>query len=447
MLKTTLRQIAGLKARMASAILAFGLLFLSACTTQPLIEEAKLNLAKQQYGQSLKNLSQAIEESPENADAFYYRGYIHSQIASNKSNPAKRLGNYEKMRAALLKAQQLYRDQKRSNQESADIVPLLQSTWSIEHNAGVALLEKDNPNEDQLANSIAHLTNATTIIPDSLVSHQMIALAYEKSEKSTELLSKLKYIRDHTEGKQSKEFHIRIVRTMLQEGQTDSAYAYYQQHNSALSDQHNITGILAQRYIQQEEHPRAIQLLNGLKEQYPDSVQILQNLGAQQYALAKRQAEQLQLDLQSRLDSLRNVDSLRYRVSLDSLPDQTKSSLWTDSLDATFANIEQQLAGGEYNYLRAGNLTQDDMTVLREVGIYFHNASKIYLTLAPYVSSQQYETTSGLIEDYIKTALPYLERVTEIQPQDTDIWKALYHAYSYLGMTPKADEAFKKANL
>jgi hypothetical protein len=170
-------------------------------------------------------------------------------------------------------------------------------------------------------------------------------------------------------------------------------------------------------------------------------------LGAQQFALAKRHTQNLSNQLDQRLDSLQQADSTTYATPPDSLNDQQIDQIWTDSLHTTFADIENLLAGGEYNYLRAGNLAQNRLPVLREVGLYFHNASKLYLTLTPYLSSNVEQRTQGLIEDYLQTALPYLERVADQQSEDTMIWRALYHAYSYLGMTPKADEAFPKANL
>jgi hypothetical protein len=88
------------------------------------------------------------------------------------------------------------------------------------------------------------LTNATTIIPDSLVSHQMLALAYEKAGKTDSLLNKLAYIRDLSPGVQSNTFHERIARALLEEGQTDSAYTYFRSHPEAFRENHAIPGVL-----------------------------------------------------------------------------------------------------------------------------------------------------------------------------------------------------------
>lgn len=452
MLKLQERSIAGFRARTASVMLAFGLLFLSAaCTTQPLVEDAKLNLAKQNYNQALKQLQKAIQEKPENAEAYYYRGYIQLKLAQGKSNPAKRKQNYTVMHDALTKAKTLFEEQNRAPKESLDIDPLLQSQWSREHNAGVKILKENqdeaNANEKKLTLAIAHLNNATILIPDSLISHQMLVLAYEQIGETEQLLSSLKYLRQHADDKLSDEFNSRIARALLKEGLTDSAYTYYQKHSSSFGRGSSVPVELSERYIEQNNHQRAIELLTQLKKEQPDSVSYLINLGAQQYLFARSQATQLTQALQTRFDSLSSQDSSFNATTIDELSAQQRDTLWTDSLSEKLTDIGDLLAEAEFNYIRAGTLSPDDIKVLTGVGTYFHNASRLFSNLTPYVYPDERAELQSRVRDYLTTALPYLERVAEEQPDNTTIWKALYHAYSYMSMTSKADAAFQKAGL
>jgi hypothetical protein len=433
-------------------MLAFGLLFLSvACTTQPLIEDAKLNLAKQNYNQALKQIQKALEEQPKNADAYYYRGYIHWKIAQGKKKPAARSQNYTVMHNALTKAKTLYEEQNRAPKEYRDIDPLLQSEWSSEHNSGVQILEKQSEsgstNAGQLDLAIAHLTNATTLIPDSLVSYRMLALAYEQKGATAKLLSTLDHLQEQSDTDLSDQYHNRIAQALLKEGLTDSAYSYYQQHQSLFESDSPVPVSLAQRYIQQQDHERSVELLTPLQEQHPDSLTYLMNLGAEQYLWAKEQTQQLRHRLDLRFDRMLEQDSTIKVDTVAQLADSQRVQLWSDSLHATYDHIQLLLAGSEAHYLRAGTLNPDNLDVLTAVGTYFHNASRVYQKLLPYVHQQERAEISQTIDDYLTTALPYMERVAEENPKNIKIWEALYHAYTYMNMTEKANEAFQKAEL
>ncbi|CUS82564.1 TPR repeat-containing protein [Candidatus Kryptonium thompsonii] len=49
-------------------------------------------------------------------------------------------------------------------------------------------------------------------------------------------------------------------------------------------------------------------------------------------------------------------------------------------------------------------------------------------------------------KDKFRQALPYLERLTEIDPNDVFIWELIGKIYANLGEVEKAEQAFKKAD-
>lgn len=417
---------------MIGLVLIFGLFF--GCTSHPLIEEAKLELSNGTYGNALKVINKAIEQEPDNPSAHYYRGFIYYNIAQSRKNIAKRTPAYRNMRKSLIRSDTLYHQQRTSARERRDIPDLIQSAWSTEHNAGVQTLENDKQN---LPLALAHFTNAVTIQPDSLISHEMMAETYFRMDSLAQATRTLEHIRSEFADTVSPDHIMRLVYLYTRQDSLNKATDLYLSADSLFADSTDLLQQLASYHLQRDNYQQAVDLLTELIDHKPQDADLRLAMGTQLYKLAEQQLQSVHQFYEQALpaDTAAISDSLSAALTVP------------DSLQFLRQKADNNLSQAEVQYLKAGNLDSDNINTFNAIGTFFQNAAGLYAELQPYVPPKQRQQIDLFVKDYLQTAMPYLERVAENNPEETRHWRNLYHVYSYLGMTNKADEAFKKADL
>ena len=69
--------------------------------TNPLIKEAKDGIKAKNYDAALASLDQALVEDSSNANAYYYKGVVYSEMAQNNPQVQNRKDSYSKMRKSF----------------------------------------------------------------------------------------------------------------------------------------------------------------------------------------------------------------------------------------------------------------------------------------------------------------------------------------------------------
>ncbi|UCH65779.1 MAG: tetratricopeptide repeat protein, partial [Ignavibacterium sp.] len=77
-----------------------------------------------------------------------------------------------------------------------------------------------------------------------------------------------------------------------------------------------------------------------------------------------------------------------------------------------------------------------------------YNLGVTYVSWGKQLKQLEEQTEVYNDEDFekFKSALPYIERISEEEPDDAQVWELLGQVYSILGMQDKAVDAFNKAD-
>lgn len=413
--------------RMLSLGLAFGLFF-SACTQEPTIQEAKLNLDRENYQKALSAANKAIDENSSAPEPYYYKGLTHYRLARQKTDPSKRKHDYRTMREALSTALKLYEDTEDQSTEREDINPLLRSAWSEEHNSGTRIIDTDSSlTEGLMNNAIAHLENATVLIPDSTVSFQALGNAYYRSGDISKAINAFEQIVERDSSKITDVLE-KLAFLYLEKGEADKATEYYQMADTTFENDLNIIHGLANAYISRDNHSKAIPLLRDLNERSPRNIEYHLALGTELYYLAREKAD--------------SVTTLYPEYKED------KDSTGLREMEQKIETIRESIREAEEHMTKAAKLEDETVEILNSVASFHQNCATVYKQLHDLRPTEDEKTQyQQLIESHLEDAIPYLQTLTETQEEDQKYWSQLYQIHSYLGNSDRADEALQKSNL
>ncbi len=202
----------------------------------------------------------------------------------------------------------------------------------------------------------------------------------------------------------------------LETDQPQQAVGVYEQANSFSDQNLNLLHGLSNAYISAGQHQEAIELLQVLIENEPENIIYGQSLATEFYQAATDEIEAIISDLQ-------NGEA----VDEESLT----------SADSLFQRAENE-------FERISNEYPDDADLKRSFAQFYQNSAAKYQKLLPLVDQKNEQQISKKIVQYLSSSIPLFEQLAEQQPNEQGIWQNLYQAYTYLGMTEKAEEA--KAN-
>lgn len=395
--------------------------FFIGCSTLSPSSQKNVNpdeLSTQELRVEINSINQRISSNQDDADLYYQKGYLLSQYAQKLENPSDRTATYEELQSSLQNAERLFADANLpSGKQKVD--ELLKVTWSSEHNIGVQIMQSDSTlDAEDFENAAIHFKNATRVLPDTAISYKMEARAYYKNGKNAEALQALEEARNEIDTLPA-EMLEQLAFLYLETGQPSKAVQVYEETETAISSGNlNVIHGLANAYISAGDHVKAVSLLNELVENEPDNIIYAQTLATEYYRLGSSKLAEITNGSSSSLSTaelLEDADSLftRARTQLES------------SLSGKTGNQELQEA---------------------LVSFYQNTASK-YQSVLPDLADSKKAEIREIIRDYLSSSIPVYEELVQEYPETSrTYWKNLYEAYSYLGMSEKAEEAKSKFN-
>lgn len=412
---------------MLSLALAFGLFFV-ACTQEPTVQEAKLNLDKENYKKALSAANKAIDENSNAPEPYYYKGLIHYRIAKQKTDPSERIDNYRNMREAFTGALQRYEEAETQSSEKEDIKPLLRSAWSEEHTSGTRIIDTDSSlAEGLMNNAIAHLKNATIIIPDSTTSYQALGNAYYRDG---DISGAVNSFEDMVQQDSSKKQDVlqKLAFLYLEKGDADKATEYYQMAETTFENDLNIIHGLANAYISRNNHAKAIPLLRDLNERSPRNIEYHLALGTELYYMAK-----------AKMDSVTALYP-QYKNEGD--------SAGVSKMEQKIDTIRSLIQEAEKHMTEAAKLDDGNVEILSSVASFHQNSANLYKQLLnKELSENEKAGLDKRIRSHLEAAIPHLRTITETREDTKKYWGQLFQIHSYLGNSGKAEEALQKSNL
>jgi len=450
---------------------------------------AKVYMQRQDWVNAEKQLLKEVENNPKNAEAWFLLGYVRGEQK-----------NYSGMLEAFNKSLEI------SNQFEKDINNFKLKYWVDNFNAGVTYFSRYQNNRDSVQyidRAIESFKTATMIIPDSASAYKNLAYSYlvkediesavKPLEKAIELsqwedveamklLGKIYYEfayrhtvkfedpsnrRDIAVGMSSDEVKNRL-------GEPEILTKPEPQPQTAPKGRRQTKPAPPQPQVEKWSYPKygltleiennVVKTIDFKGEKYQEgSVSVA--LDSSEF-YAGREWYDKSIEIFNKVRNITPSDEETLSFLSNAYINAGRSD---EALEAFRASVEAQPKNKyfRYNYgvllLKAERFEEAINEFKAAVEIDPNYKEAIYNLGASYVNwgvklKQQAEDLAlrqnleeqakyeAMSKEKFKQALPYLERLTEIEPDDAFIWELIGKIYANLGEVEKAESAFKKVD-
>jgi tetratricopeptide (TPR) repeat protein len=421
------------------SVFALSFILISCGPENELITPIKQGINSENYEAALVAADSAIAAEPTNGQANYYKAYALSRIAANEPVITDRMPILQEMYDNLIVARDKFDAMEEPPFESEQIVDLKLESWSREHNAAIPYATSDSVMasvEEPLKVAIAHLNNATTINPDSALSHDVKAQIYHMDS-------------DYANASKS------LVRAMEIRGTNTTAADYDR---------------LASYYFMVDDFTSALSAVNNGLDQYPDSVFLVQKKadalfqtgdteGALEVVgeLIARDPMNPQYHLVVGTQIYQRVQTLsdEYQDNNDMIYDLRDGDGSDDeiaAIETRNAEIQEESDGltarAEESLLKAAELDDSNPVAFNTLGILYQNkAAALFEQRNMTTDNDEAARFDELARAEAEKAMMNYEKAAELDPEDTGLWETLFRIYTLLDYREKAEEAMNKAGM
>ena len=417
-------------------------------TKDPLIDQASTMIVIGNYDQAIQITTQALVEDSSKGYMYYYRGLARASKAQDLTDPTTRNPLYVDSRADFDMGVEWMSQAEKTPQELEDTDQTLLSFWAYEFNEGVGNLNNDSlralvPDPDAYA--IANFSNAITIIPDSTVSYEALAYAYQAVGDLEAAIEAYEQVLEKKTSPTLDDYTF-VTNLYLRNEQYDMAEKRALETLDLFPDNTiAVIPLLADVYINIGETEKAIDLIRDLIAEDPTNDQYYRVLGIQIY----QNAEEVDQELSGMYEQLFELDREIARANRNPNPETVAQR---DALNEEITALEEktneltQMSVDEI--LKSVDLNPEFAESYRILGVIHQNKAANLDNKRNYtLDNDEAMEYNNQANEVLKEALGYYEKASELDPENTDIWQSLFQVYSRLGMNDKAMEAMEKAGL
>lgn len=430
-----------------SVVIAGILFYACSASNGSYLDQAKNNLDKKDYQQALAYADSATMADTSNAQAFYYKGYILSKLADSQSNPANRTTYYKKMHDAFAKAQKLFSNEKGQDKDQVLMRMDIVNHWTREHNSAIRLVTNDSSRpSNYLEQAIAHLKNATTISPDSLISWQVLGEVYIMNKNYDGAENAMQKVIDNNP-KADTTVYLRLAAIYEQGKKIQNSIDVLKKGHNQYPQNISIVQQLANAYLNADQDQHAIEVVKSLIQNDPNNPQYHLVYGTEIYKMALVLNDSLQSNFSKVFDykqklhggKVAKAEQKSIQHNIDSV--MSVNERLQTKIDTLGNRAEVQLK-------RTISLRPKDATAYHTIGVIYQNKAAAFFQMRNITDniqkSNQYDKQA---KDMLQKSLPYYEKAAQIEPNNKSYWQSLFRVYTNLGMTQKAKEAMQKAGM
>jgi len=374
-------------------MLFIGIMFLGFQCASTELTSAKLYIQQKNWDKALETLQTDVAKNPQSDEGYYLMGTVYSELEKTD----EMIDAFDKSLAI-------------SDKYEKSIKEYRTFQWANNFNRGVSLFQRGNKTTDEDSTTMYYdlaieaYQRAIILEPDSGETYRNLAFAYLTTGKAEESIEPLKTLIDLEQA---------------EEGYQYLGEVYYTLGANMMSDYQN-TNNVADSVKAMEYLESSITTLNDGLKKYPEN-------------------STMQVALTSSYIAADKID-----VAMSSAAKLVEN----DPLNKTY----------RYNYgvllLNAEKYEEAETQLKKAIEIDPDYENAIYNIGVTYVKwgtaiNKEAEKQGLISEDYKKkyeAALPYLEKVVEVDPTNVAIWELLGKVYSVLGMNEDATNAFNKAD-
>lgn len=272
-----------LSTRIAMLVIAFG--FFISCT--PRYESTLTSISNLTVDELLDRATEIRQTNPDDPAAHQLEATAYLRTARTKS-PDLRENDYRAMKIAFDNALIGYSAKSNGDAERTKVLEDIESAWSFEHNLAAGIVSSDSANNNQeLSLASVHAHNAIIIVPDSLISYELLADIYSRMGNIDLAINVLTFA-DSTLANQAGRTHESLAFLFYNKGDFENAVSWYEKafkwNQSQISNPSDpsITELtkgsllntwhgLINAYIAARQTEKAIEGLEELIQTYPNN--------------------------------------------------------------------------------------------------------------------------------------------------------------------------------
>jgi Flp pilus assembly protein TadD len=435
------------------ATLLIAIVFQACSGGDPNIESAKLNIRNKDYSAAIASADRAIANNPGNHEAYIWKARALSSRASSNNDVDARRDDYTAMNEALGKAQEIIdaSTDPKMMLFNFQIDEVRENAWRLEHATSVNYVSKDTISENEFTRSISHMKNAIAVYPDSVLSSRALAEIYFLSGDLSNAANQMKTTIENPNADPKAEDYVRLMQFQREAKQSEELMATMELAVSKFPGNKDVKVEVANTYLSQANYDKAAETMSELVGFEPENAEY-------RYIYSTLLFEAINSEISKLNDN--------YTVAFDLRSEYRETARKATSAANTkrLADIDKELQelgksnteiGAEIDAL--GNVVIEQLTKATELqpeeAKYFNLLGSIYDVKANVVFNQGNEQADLAEADKLqeqaraiwRLALPYMEKATQLTPDNRDAWATLSRVYIRLGMTEKAQEAMQKA--
>lgn len=418
--------------KVAALVMVMGVMTACGPSGDPNINQAKDNIKANNFDEALQSIDAALQTNPNNGLAYYFKGITYSEIASEQ-DPSKRQEPYQKSREAFFTADTIFANMEEAPSEAENIGAVRTRDWAKEHNAGVNIVSNDSLKEVKgLDVAVAHLKNATTVLPDSVLSWQVLSEVQFMNENVEGAISAMQGAIERVEQPSLNNYR-RLAYFFQQNNQPNEAITTLENASQAYPEEIAVVQDLVNLYLGQQEIDKALARVQELIERDPDNPQYRLVFGTAVYQSVYRLLD----EIDAKYNEIQDLEEgSAKRDSLQQQADQLESQideLTNQAIDQLKKVIEMQ---------------SDNAKAYQTLGIIYQNKADILLQERDRTTDN--EEANKLQEqalEFLNQSMGYYEQAAELKPENKDIWRSLFQIYTRLDMKEKAEDAMEKAGI
>jgi len=435
------KQITGL----LSIFIFTGILVSCGGTSDPFVENAIKNRTFGNFQAIIEDADSVIAQDPDNGLAYYYKGVALGDIAAQTQPPSDRKSIYDDMKNNLEKAASIFDTLETKPSEANNINNVIVNSWGQEFNLGIEFVTNDsllNSDPNALDKAASHLENAITINPDSVRTYEVLAEIERRRENYGTAGSALEKVIE-LKNPPSADDYYRTATFYLLDEQFQPAVNLLEEGIEMYPDSISLTEQIADAYRGIGEDEKAISTIQTLINRNPDNPQYRLVLGTQIYQNVLDNAGKYSanvdkiFELEQEQKQATGSDKEKIGNEIQALVDQNGQLL---------QEINSQTERAEKELQEVIALDPNNFAAYNTLGIIYQNkAATLFEARNQETDNAEASRLDQEAKAELKRATEFYEKAVEIQPDNTEVWRALANAYVTLDMNEKATEAFEKA--
>ena len=421
--------------------------FVAGCgSSNPLVDEAQSNIQDQNFEAALSAAEESIQTQPNDPLGYYYKAVALGEIADTKEASARK-SYYVEMNEAFQQAKEVAAKAEEAPSEIENIDAVRNAVWQTEHNTAISYASDDsvkNTVSNPLDVSIAHLDNATTVQPDSVLSWDVKAQVHYMNDDVQGAVTAMEEVM-RLKNEPAPEDYARMAGYYSLSEMPKEAIAILEEGQNRYPGNQDIATRLADAYTQAGETQKAISTIESLIETEPENPQFHLVLGTQIYKTVlqindslKTTSDQI-FELQQKARNAQGSEAENLNQQISQLEGEAEDMQGRID-ELTDKATDELLTVLEYR--------PNDASAYNTLGIIYQNKASAFFDKRN--RTEDNEMAAKIDEqakDALRQSMEYYESAAEIDPENQEYWQNLFSIYTALGMDQKAEEAMEKAGM